>query len=350
MTRIQRMDEILRDLTAPVLNNVESLSIAAGDVLIICAGFEDRSIYTLKNALSSGVKDFFVLVVDYLPFIEANQSDEIEKMCKAHNIHFDRVIYDRQNPINGGELCLSRIPEDRKHLWIDISGMSRLLIVQIVVALLNNATDLNSTSIVYVEAKEYPPTEETVNKAIADKQSTNDDLLMFLSSGVFDVSIVPELSSVAMQSQPVRLVSFPSLNPHQLIALRSVLQPSYLTIINGIPPAQENKWRTQAIRTINNVDKITNREEVATSTLDYRETYSALLDIYGRYGAMEKLVISPVGSKMQTVAVGLFRAYLDDIQIAYPTPRSFTQPKEYTKGVKQMYTLCLADFPSRESI
>ena len=45
------------------------------------------------------------------------------------------------------------------------------------------------------------------------------------------------------------------------------------------------------------------------STLDYRETLDLLLNIYNmhRYGA--KLVISPTGSKMQSLAVGVICAF-----------------------------------------
>ena len=45
-----------------------------------------------------------------------------------------------------------------------------------------------------------------------------------LSSGVFDVIAVPELSSVALGGQPIRLIAFPSFNTDQLTALVSEIQ------------------------------------------------------------------------------------------------------------------------------
>ena len=68
---------------------------------------------------------------------------------------------------------------------------------------------------------------------------------------------------------------------------------------------------------------------------------TALLDIYDKYSVMERIIIAPTGSKMQTVAVGIFKAFMDDIQIVYPTPRLFPEPKEYTKGARQLYILNL---------
>jgi hypothetical protein len=44
---------------------------------------------------------------------------------------------------------------------------------------------------------------------------------------------------------------------------------------------------------------------------------------------------------MQSVAVGLFRTFIDDVQIVYPTPKEFRSPQNYTRGVGQLYSLDL---------
>jgi hypothetical protein len=60
----------------------------------------------------------------------------------------------------------------------------------------------------------------------------------------------------------------------------------------------------------------------------------------------DRLLISPTGSKMQVVAVGLFSAFVEDVQIVYPTPRVFTEPKNYTTGIGQLNILPLGAFGS----
>ena len=85
-------------------------------------------------------------------------------------------------------------------------------------------------------------------------------------------------------------------------------------------------------------------QRVEASTLDYRETLALLLEIYSKHGATERLVISPTGSKMQTVAVGIFRAFMNDVQVVYPVPSSFPTPSNYTVGVKELYCLPLDVF------
>src|SRR5204863_3104625 len=141
--------------------------------------------------------------------------------------------------------------------------------------------------------------------------------------------------------QPIRSVFFPSFNPYQFAALLNELQPAHVSMINGSPPSVENAWRTDAIRKLNRVDVVERREEFTASTLDYRETLDVLAAIYGAHGDFEKLVLSPTGSKMQAVAVGLFRAFMHDVQIAYPTPLRYARPEQVTKGVGQKYELYL---------
>jgi hypothetical protein len=172
--------------------------------------------------------------------------------------------------------------------------------------------------------------------------------VLFLSSGIFEVTVVPELSSAAITSSQTRLVAFPSLDADQLTALRVELQPSRFTLIEGIPPSPENAWRTQAVSILNRLDQIPNAEKVPTSTLDYVETLDCLVKLYAKYGIREHILISPTGSKMQTVAVGLFRAFIEDVQIVYPTPRGFRSPENYTSGVGTLHCLPLEAFAAVE--
>ena len=204
--------------------------------------------------------------------------------------------------------------------------------------------NLCNTSILYSEASEYPPSKGDVEEAIA--KSGVDPLysILLLSSGVFDVTIVPELSSTAPGGQQTRLVTFPSFNTDQLTALRTELQPSRYSVIHGVPPAPENLWRKDAIATLNHTDSLEAEESYSTSTLDYRESLNCLLQIYATHGATERILIAPTGSKMQAVAVGILRSFVSDVQIVYPTPRTFTSPTSYTIGVKQLYNLPLDTF------
>ncbi len=344
MDRVPKLDDKLRDIKKPELEVLDALSIGLKDVLILCAGFEDRALAVLKQQTMSGNAGFTVLVMQYRPYIEENKYTEIKELCHKSALNLIELTYDRQNPAGICDKIISLLNGIEGKIYIDISAMSRLLIVQIIVSLCRSSHGFENVVILYAEASEYPPKEEEVSSAIAKSGFDFVYRTMFISSGVLEVTVVPELSSVGLQGQPIRLITFPSFNIDQLAALRGELQPSSFSFIHGTPHLPENAWRLEAIKKLNHIEEILQREDMNASTLDYRETLDHLLVIYSKHGVMERIILSPIGSKMQSVAVGLFKAFIDEIQIAYPTPRSFVSPSEYTKGVRAIYSLCLQNF------
>jgi hypothetical protein len=336
---LPRTDEILGEIKWPQLERIQP-ALEENDTLITCAGFEDRALKFLSEAVDTNSRGFRVVGIDYRPEVAENRVAELCSLATHAGASMKLVTYERQEPE-----CLKEILDqvmDAKRIFVDISGMSRLLIVQLVAAGVRERL-LQRMSIIYTEAQAYPPTRQEVEEKLADEKDYL-GILNFISSGVFGITIVPELSTVAMQGQPIRLVAFPSFNPTQFAAVCAEIQASFFAIVNGVPPRGENSWRRDAIRKLNNIDSIKEKEEFDASTLDYRETLRLLLDLYKRHGAVEKLVISPTGSKMQAVAVGIVCGFLRDIQVVYPTPRSFPSPSSYTTGAIATYRLSLAPF------
>lgn len=368
MQRVLRIDERLATLVKPPMEPFRVVSMAVGDVLVVCAGFEERAIGILRAATQQD-SGFKVLIIEYLPPYSDNRIDEILRICQESKLEYERLIYDRKNPAGFGETLVQRFSDMEQRVFLDISGMSRLLIVQTLVALRISGRNLEQCFIVYSEAKIYPPTQEDVAKAIRESNQDPMFAALFLSSGVFEVTIVPELSAASLGANQSRLVFFPSFNTDQLTALRQELQPSRYAYIHGIPPTKENKWRTEAIINLNHIGTAKSKinsdvkqtceanvgsqaggskreEHFETSTLDYRETLECLCKIYTNHGMRDRLLISPTGSKMQAVAVALFRAFVEDVQIVYPTPRVFTDSKNYTTGIGELHILPLAAFES----
>ncbi len=346
MTRIERIDNLIDKMIKPPLMQLSKFQADRRDCLIVCAGFEDRAMEVLKRLVEAGSTRFLLIVVSYLPPIETNRFDEIEKICKENGIKMISLVYDRQDPSGTGDRILSILADIGGRIMIDISAMSRLLITQTIVALGSSKRRFRQTDIIYSEAGGYPPSKEQVDQVLKEITENSVYRGMLLSSGVFDVVIVPELSSVALQGEPLRLICFPSFNRDQLDALRGELQPASYSIIHGRPPLEENVWRLDAIRRLNHTDSITGHEDCEASTLDYRDTLACLIRIYQEHGATERLVIAPTGSKMQAVATGLFRSFMNDIRIAYPVPRHFAAPTDYTTGVRSVYGLNLDPFSS----
>jgi len=342
--KVLRIDEKLRGFVKPYIEKISAIEIPDDCLFITCAGFEDRSVEALKHISAINKKQLHVIIFDYLPFYKQNRLDEMVRICKRDDLTFDKIIYDRENPAEVYDDLNKVLKNKIKKIYIDISGMSRLLIIQLLVYCYTGKRSIASISIIYTEANEYPPAKELVDAQATENIEGLSRTAMFISSGVFDVAIVPELASVVMQGQPVRLIMFPSFNWQQLVALQSVIQPHIFTFIHGVPLLEENHWRTDAIKKLNGIEKIPSKEEYYLSTFYYEETLDTLLDIYDKHNKKEKIVIAPTGSKMQSVAVGIFRAFMEDIQIVYPTPISFNEPEKYTIGVKQMYKIDLETF------
>lgn len=224
---------------------------------------------------------------------------------------------------------------------MDISGMSRLLIVQLLVALGRRSQGYANCNLIYTEAKEYPPSQDEFK---SDSNSVIEGDPTFISWGVQALAITPELTSPAMAGQPIRLIAFPSFNRVQLRQCIDELQPTHINLIEGIPPHEEYLWRTDAIRQLNSqtIEAIPNPEEsLGTSTLDYIETLRCILKLYANHSAFDKLVISPTGSKMQSVAVGIATAFLRDLQVVYPTPLEFTDKERHTEEVAEYFKIAL---------
>ncbi len=334
-----KADEQLLVMDWPSLQKIDVPSLKASDLYLVCVGFEDRAIETLHRICEAGSREFSLVLVNYRPEYKENRREEILEIARRADLTVHEIVYDRENPAGiGKELDFSA---DR--IFVDISGMSRLLIVQVLVALIG--IQERAINIIYGEAAEYFPSKEQF-----ERDQANDDNNLehsYLSSGIFEIAIAPELSSVSMLGEAIRLIAFPSLDHVQLTNVMQELQPTYAEFIDGIPPDEGNEWRTEAIRIINHrtISAVKNPVTHQASTLDYRKTLKILLDIYEERSMFDRLVIAPTGSKMQAVAVGLLRSFLDDVQIVYPTPHIFTHPKRYTSGLSQIYEVHI---PSKE--
>lgn len=331
---VQRPDEQLEEVKWPHIEEFEVSSFSSGDVLVLCGGFEERVMGLLELLVGAGKTDLKVVLVEYLPRYEENKISQLQALADRAGIRVEQYVYDRQSPAGGGE-DVAELVKLAKHVYVDISGMSRLLIVQVIVALLQRKLPL---TIAYAEAEKYPPTKEDFEREFSS--SVGETTLDFLSSGVFEVAATPELGSVAMVGEAIRLVVFPSLEAVQMKNLLQEVQPTYIDLVYGVPPATENRWRRSAAQRLNEgvLRGQTGTSEHRASTLDYRETIEVLIEIYGQRSMFDRILVAPIGSKMQAVAVGVVRAVLTDLQIVYPTPQDL-KADNYTEGLRRIYQL-----------
>ena len=341
---VLRVDEKLARKNWPLLTPFKKLHLGKNDALVVCAGFEDRAAYFIREAINTRKGDFKIIAIKYKPAYGENKLDEICNAAEQASLPIEIIEYDRHDPSCIGSMII-KASNDKDNIYIDISSMSRLLIVQTLVTLKNRPAGFEKSYVLYAEAETYSPSREKVEADMA-KDNNEPWPQNYISSGVFEVAATPELSSIAMLGEEIRLIAFPSFSPDQLFGLTHEIQPTYLNIISGKPPYQENEWRENAIKKCNEATVRANTNVIwhQCSTLDYRETLHVLLEIYNERQLYDRLLLAPTGSKMQSVATGLLRAYLDDIQVVYPTPAHFQDPSDYSIGVGKTYMLDLSRF------
>ena len=297
------------------------------------------------------------LLLDYRPLNESNRMTEVVSLLKTRKCHVERLVFDRFNPgrFRGRFLYeLSRLRPQR--VIVDISTMSKLATMLVLSACEEFNQELN---ICYAEARRYGPTKDEFLDAKRRKQLHRPSSEVY--TGVHGVVRVESLASVAMQGQPTAALAFMSFNNALTQALLNTVFPARLFLINGRPPI--HGWREGAMAWVHETLRDEWRDDNplselrgksgqlptrVTSTLDYRETVSVLLELYWGLSSSHRILLAPTGSKMQTVGCCIVKAAHPDIHIEYPSAEGFTP--DYSVGVGKAWCIrtdSLADLIGR---
>lgn len=329
-------------LIMPKLTPVRELVLHNREMFVAAGGFEERALALPGILQSCEASDSSALVLDYLPQYNQNSLQEICSVLNEKGCHVICKKYDLHAPFDFDiKLRNTLIELNTEAVCLDISGMSRLAIMIV----LDVARELNlPLRIVYAEACRYAPSKEEFEAA---KRTEQQHLpTSFIQTGVYDVLHVSRLTSIRMQNHATLLIAFDSFNESLCQALVNVINPSRFILINGRPPRQELRWREQATAYVH---KFLRREWSieddnnpikTTSTLHYEETYDLLVNLYWRFSGSHRIILSPTGSKMQTIGSYLLRSVHNDVHIEYPTAQGFFTDK-YSTGVRDTWQLDL---------
>lgn len=330
----------------PKIRKLDLNDIPSDATFIGAAGFEDRCFSFLERLIKSNKKLKNVIGIDYLPSNPKNRRDEFKK--KGSDVSSQNIVkwitYNRYDP----EQFYYDFEEMKPYinqvsnLIVDISGMSKFLIV-VLLDLLKNYD--NNLLVVYSEAQIYHPIKK-VYKLSKDKML--ETIPTFLTKDIYKIVTTTSLSSISMQSSPLLVIAFPTFNYKELIALLSEITPQYLVKIEGVPHKGRNIWRLEAVHWLNS--QIDNnflydiREIIhkKLTTFNYIETVEVLEKIHRKFRYTHKCVISPTGSKFQTVGVFLFKQLYPEVQLVYPVTDDYA--KQYSEGCMDIWTINFPEF------
>lgn len=303
------------------------------------AGFEDRATTVLDNLIRDGFKIESAIAITYEPYDSRNRVKEFREKLEKVSTSTSWIVYNRHDPQNFQNQipALLRVIKSSS-IIVDISAMSKLLIMILLQSLRRMHNEL---IIAYAEAEVYHPTRKEFEEAKKRIAGTPD----FLTSDVYRILHVTSLSSSSMQGHPVLLITYPTFNHIEMVALHNELYPQRMTLIEGKPHEKHNEWRLEAIREINRKvmdDPDYRSESKILSTFDYIPNIESLEEIYREYKYTHKILLSPTGSKFQTVADFMFKQLHPDVQIVYPVTKSFIG--EYSEGCKALWCISIKNF------
>lgn len=326
---------------------LDILSIPENSLYIGVAGFEDRCFTFLEKCIEKNKIFRYIIGIKYEPVDKNNRIEYFKDLASKSTIEntFELIVYNRFNPEDFSNIIqdLKKLINLTEDIFIDISGMSKFLIVVLLYGLREYSGNIH---IVYCEADIYHPSKEEydVKKESLPKETPPS----FLTTNVYKIITTTELSSISMQGYPLLIIAFPTFNYIEMYALLNEITPQYLVLIEGKPREKHNHWRLNAVRDINskididfkpNIKGISKKE---VSTFDYTETIEILNTIYSEYKYTHKCIIAPTGSKLQTLGVLFFKQMYPEIQLVYPVTTEFS--KEYTKGCSNIWQLELKNF------
>ena len=319
-----------------------NLTNGADRVLIAAEGFEARSL-----ALTSSLEKTKIfknsIVIKNLP-IRASRLDDLLEEIKPRTSNMVKIFnFNRYMPDPFEIKIRKYIQEELQgidEIILDISVMSKILIIILFWEL--RKTDI-PIRLIYTEPQNYSPTLDEFKSHQDNFRETG----LAPSCGVHDVVRTSGLSSIVMQRSPAYVVAFTSFNEQLIRALLASINPTHLTILGST--AEHSMWRQHAAQKIHQ-DVITEFEtdnplipngllKNSCSTIKYGETIEKLASIYKNVCYTYRLVLSPTGSKMQTVGCALFKICCPDVHIEYPTPESYLLSGYSSDEIKEIHEI-----------
>ena len=334
--------------------NVQDLVSNSPSILICAAGFETRFDAVARLVLSSGLRLRQVILVT----LASNTEKDRENCAKL--VAMLSPISDRPPVVINGDasgfveelrsLVMMEDADNRDaaHVLFDTSVAANRLILRTLQVLLESDCEL---TIGYTEAEIYHPEQtefETNETAWTSDESLGTEM------GVQEITRSNEYPGEHLDALSNVVVLLPNFRHERSAAVISQTDAALLNRatddvvwILGRPHLEKDVWRREAMRKINRIGD--DAKVLEASTFDYRQTWALLESIYQERWETSNLTISPLGSKLQAVAVTLFCFRHSDVRVLFSTPKKYNT-EQWSDGVRESWQISfgdVGDFASR---
>lgn len=310
------------------------------NILIIACGFEERVLGILHKSQLLKVPYKRIVILDY-------DNDELNEPNKSIVISECKKIC--QNTFNIKLRNIDRLSSSLEYqkgdrVLVDITGMSHVLSFQ-VLAFLNQSNI--EFDIVYTEAELYYPEESFYDKLMMDTDKyevgfsryLEKERTEFVYSSNCDIVQPPEFFGSPEPGLPTFLIAFLTFRRSRLQLLLQEYELEKKMFILSEPVREDLKWRKKFMEIANYDILEKNKNSVFTlDTLHPFKIFNLLEERlyksrdYIRYN----ILLSPIGSKMQTIGSFLFWVKHPEISVVFTQPTAYS--KDYfTKGCKDTF-------------
>ena len=350
MANVRRIElsEILGQL--PEIQPFKPSSNLGPDDLFLCAlGFEPRCLTIPKLLADSGYSSNRVVILEYDTNTDDNERSRQELTAHLNVIsnHVQSLHLSDPDAPNRLRQILESLANEptggSPKITFDVSAAANRFVVTSMAIL----CELNgSLNVLYSEAATYHPTKAEYEAEPSVWQSESQ---LGLERGVGDVRPSREAPGQHFDPLPDAIVLFPTFKRERSQAVIDFVDPSLIgnrgdqiVWLVGIPHLDENQWRINALREINELKAEDVQYEV--STLHYQDTLKTLEAIHNRLSDRYKLTLSPIGSKMQALGSSLFSYIHPDARIVFAIPKEYNAAL-YSGGCRETWRIEFGSLP-----
>jgi hypothetical protein len=305
------------------------------DVFICALGFEERCLCVSEQLNSMGYTCDIAVCLTYRTNMRANNRNRTRLLkqlgsCAGSVVELDVDSADFSAQLND-------VIDGLNSVCFDITVAASRAIVRTMATLLDKKINL---SILYAEAAIYRP---SFSEYRENPEKWQREANVGLEWGISDIRVSPEYPGEHLDSLPDRIILFPNFRIERSQAVLAFVDPNLLLDpgdsviwVLGMPHLDEDRWRLDAMRAINQVPESSISYEM--STFEYKESLGLLEKLYDQFGGRFRLSIAPMGSKLQTLAVTLFCDRHRDVRVILTMPKEYNA-SQYSHGCKEVWAI-----------
>jgi len=313
------------------------------DVVVLAAGFEERAAELLsKGGFKTTAHLVLILFENEVPGNAAIGGKYLEIAASTFELERVHKLYLRDNDVvrmvNEFRQLIVSFPANVSKIATDISGMPAYVIFAIL-NVIREQHPYQNQLIFYTSASVYTPSKAEYDALSARQPDEIEYIPSSMALGMSENKIFEPFGGYRSGNSKSCLALFAGYEPHRSSGVVDAVNPTIMPLMYGKPPSKELEWRLDLSRRLHQKFERTRRCAVEmVSTQNINECLAVLEEYYNYIIGDYELTISPVCSKLQTIASFIFWERYPEVQITFPLPIGY-DPQRSPKGIGETYVL-----------